>query len=123
MSKNSDLVQCPKNGTLAETSCFILQLALIAFFSKFRSCLQQIFDLLVNSRLYCFFFNFFRSMLRSRKALTQIEILKILEELSDDDSIDDAIRDNIHVSIISLDPDKMTDEDDFDESNIDEMKM
>ena len=59
-------------------------------------------------------------MSRSRKALTQVEIFKILEELSDDDSIDDAIRDNIHVSVIPPDPDEMADEDDFDENNIDD---
>ena len=58
-------------------------------------------------------------MSRSRKTLTQVEILKIVE-LSDDDSIDDAIRENIHVSIIPPDPDEMTDEDDFDQNNIDD---
>ena len=46
----------------------------------------------------------------------------MLQELSDNDSIDDDIRDNITVSIIPPDPDKMTDEDDIDKNNIDDNK-
>ena len=62
-------------------------------------------------------------MSRSRKSLTQFEISNILQKLSDNDSIDGDIRDNITVSIIPLDPDERTDEDDIDENNINNNEM
>ena len=119
MSKNLNLVQCPKNGTLAITSCFILQLA-DWYFYKIWKLLTTNLDLLVHSRLYCVFFILFGSMSCSRKGLTQVEISNMLQELSDDDSIDDDIRDNITVSIIPPHPDEMTDENDIGENNIDD---